>query len=59
MEKQHTNTRTTTSATDFYNSMIKAILCGSPTANTQVKYGPPDVYVECEVHDVEEDHENS
>lgn len=56
MEKQHTNTRTTTSATDLYNSLIKAMLCGSPTV---IKYGPPDVYVECEVHDVEEDHENS
>ena len=53
MEKQHTNTRTTTSATDLYNSLIKAILCGRSTTD------PPDVYVECEVHDVEEDYENS
>ena len=57
MEKPHTNTRTTTSATEFYNSLMKAFFCGTPPTN--IRYGPPDVYVDCEVQDVEDDHENS
>lgn len=52
MERQHTNTRITISATDLHNALMEALLHGSAS-------DPPDIYVECEVKDVEDDHENS
>lgn len=45
MARQHTSTKTTTSATDFYNYMMKVILHRSTS-------DPPDIYVECEVRDI-------
>lgn len=57
MEKPHIDTRTTFSATDaFINNRLWNVLIEPTTTNTHAQYGPPDIYVECEVSDVEEDH---
>lgn len=53
MEKPHINTGTTFSATNaFVNNLLWKVMIEPTTMNTHNPFGPSDIYVECEVHDV-------